>query len=254
MPDARQAQHIAYACKALAKCDMKPKQVMSAMINVCDPRSWQIPFGDCPVLMQMLDDVMLMRPAVLQHPLCQPFAAALAAAGTATRRAISLCLGHLDDQALTSAGTALRAAGCLTGPTANDSVLVFQHSPLDPPSTLTCAVTAASQHLLFPVAFTFLPGLMKPGEAAPTLASIAADLCPNTSRPASATSNALSDPTDTPDSSDTSDTSDTPDTSDTSDDASDDFGPLGGPGPARPLSPGDGGPSPLPPSDLVTLP
>ena len=38
-PSPRQRRLIAYARKALAKCDMQPKHVMSAMVNVRHPLS-----------------------------------------------------------------------------------------------------------------------------------------------------------------------------------------------------------------------
>ena len=50
---------------------------------------------------------------------------ALAHAQVPTFRAISLCLGHLDELALTAAAHALKAAGCTTGPTINDSLYVL---------------------------------------------------------------------------------------------------------------------------------
>ena len=53
---------------------MAPKQVLSAMINAPRRGSWEIPFAGYPHLMRLLDDVMLMRPAVLLHPLCREFA------------------------------------------------------------------------------------------------------------------------------------------------------------------------------------
>ena len=82
---------------------MKPKHVMSAMINTKNPDSWRIPFEAYPTLMQLLDGILTMRPAVLKHPLCVPLASAHLATGTSIPRTISICLGHLDDASLSAA-------------------------------------------------------------------------------------------------------------------------------------------------------
>ena len=44
VPTPHQARRIAYARKALFKCSMLPKQVLSAMINARSELSWSIPF------------------------------------------------------------------------------------------------------------------------------------------------------------------------------------------------------------------
>ena len=176
VPSRALSQRIIYARKALAKCSMKPKQIMSAMINSRNTNSWRIPFDPYPTLMQLLTDINLMRPAVLLHPLCTAYAAALAADGVHQLRAISLCLGHLDDATLTAAATALRQSGCLLGPTINDSQLILKRAPIDPPTILQRAIDAASASLLFPVTFAFLPGLLKPDDPRPTMASLATAL------------------------------------------------------------------------------
>ena len=169
VPTPRQAQLIHFATRALAKCSMKPKHVMSAMINTKNPDSWRIPFEAYPTLMQLLDDILTMRPAVLKHPLCLPLASAHLATGTSIPRTISICLGHLDDASLSAAAGALSRAGCLTGPTVNDSLLLYSsHSP-DPATVLHLAIPAASSLLGFPVSFSFLPSLMKPTDPPPRL-------------------------------------------------------------------------------------
>ena len=167
---------------------------MSAMINVDDPDSWRLPFGHYPTLMQLLDDLLLMRKSVLLHPCCRSFAAALAADAVPQRRAISLCLGQLDDVALAAAASALRAAGCTPGPTINDSLLVLRRSPFDPPTTLRTATAAATRALEYPISFSFLPRLTKASDPPPTLASLAAALC----EPAPVTSPASSSPPPSP--------------------------------------------------------
>ena len=50
VPTRDQLRSIAIASKALSKCSMQPKHVMSAMINVDDPDSWRLPFGHYPTL------------------------------------------------------------------------------------------------------------------------------------------------------------------------------------------------------------
>ena len=195
---------IIYGRKAIAKCLMEPKQILSAMINTRNPYSWRATFHGhtYPVLNRLLSDILTMRASVLSHPLCSAYATALASDGVAEYRRISLCLGHLDDAALMSAAASLRAAGCLTGPTINDSLLILKHSPLDPPSILRHAISASSGHVQYPVTFSFLPGLVKPDAPRPTLASLAADLCsmsqPASTPPSHASSRSPSPPPDAP--------------------------------------------------------
>ena len=86
-----------------------------------------------------------MRTAVPRHPLCTNLAAAHRHAGTLPHRIISICLGHLDDAALTAAAHALRAAHCITGPTINDSLFLLTRSPLTPPDTLRHAMAAREE-------------------------------------------------------------------------------------------------------------
>ena len=173
LPSPERARRVAIARKAVAKCGMKAKHVMSAMINVGHPDAWRIPFEHCLTLRQLLDDTLLMRPSVLLHPMCAPLAAALAQNGTPQRRAISICCGHLDDCALSAAATALLAADCVTGPTINDSLLVLANGPLTPDVLTFTADSAASASLRFPVFFSHLPGLTKPTDPAPTLDTLA---------------------------------------------------------------------------------
>jgi hypothetical protein len=77
----------------------------------------------------ILTDVIKMRAAVLKHPLCVEFVAALRQAGVAEPRIVSLCLGHLDDCALAAARHVLHAAGYTTGLTINDSLHVQRAAP-----------------------------------------------------------------------------------------------------------------------------
>jgi hypothetical protein len=74
------------------------------------PGSWEIPFEGYPHLMQLFADLRKMRRAVLSHPLCRAFAAALHTAAVPEGRAVSLCLGHLRRKSLRARpkrGTAL---------------------------------------------------------------------------------------------------------------------------------------------------
>ena len=109
VPSPAHQRLILIARKALGKTFMKPKHVMSAMINCPNAASWSIPFGggtagpDCPTVLQLLADLTLMRPSVLLHPLCRDLAAAHLADGTSQLRTISICLGHLDDASLSAA-------------------------------------------------------------------------------------------------------------------------------------------------------
>ena len=72
VPTLAQLKYIAYAQSSLYKCYMQPKQVFSAIINCRDPLSWRLPFpsSTCPTLIRCLDDALLMRGSVAQHPLC----------------------------------------------------------------------------------------------------------------------------------------------------------------------------------------
>ena len=197
---------------------MAPKQVMSAMINCPNPGSWEIPFEGYTHLMQLFADLRRMRRSVLSHPLCRTFAAALRTAAVPEGRAVSLCLGHLDDCALAAARTALHAADCTTGLTINDSLFVSRRCPLPPAALVSAANAAASHALSFPVTFSFLPHLTKPTDPTPNLASLTSALTnadpsppasgrstptdPDDSRPASASmatpENSLPDNTPSP--------------------------------------------------------
>ena len=132
-PTPDQAKRVIYARKALAKCNMAPKQVFSAMINCRNPNSWRIPFPSttCPALAACLRDALLMRSSVLLHPLCAPLAQALTAAGALEYRVISICLGHLDAQALLAARESLVTINYPTGPTINDSLLISTCPPAE---------------------------------------------------------------------------------------------------------------------------
>ena len=171
-----QARLIAFARKSVLKCSMAPKQVMSAMINCPNPGSWEIPFEGYTHLMQLFADLRRMRRSVLSHPLCSTFAAALRTAAVPEGRAVSLCLGHLDDCALAAARTALHAADCTTGLTINDSLFVSRRCPLPPAALVSAANAAASHALSFPVTFSFLPHLTKPTDPTPSLASLTSAL------------------------------------------------------------------------------
>ena len=126
--------------------------------------------------MRLLDDVIRMRAAVLLHPLCRTFAHALRTSSVPDGRAISLCLGHLDDCALAAARTALHNLSCTTGITINDSLYISRRSPITSAAALASANAAASHTLLFPVTFSYLPHLTKTTEPEPTLASLAVAL------------------------------------------------------------------------------
>ena len=177
-PTPNQAKRVIYARKALAKCHMAPKQVFSAMINCRSPNSWRVPFpsSTCPTLAACLKDTLLMRSSVLLHPLCVSLAHTLTAAGTLEYRMISICLGHLDAQALQAARDSLTAIDCPTGPTINDSLLVSTRPLAERPSILTRVTRAASNRLGYPVKFTYLPHLTKLDQPRPDLASIATAL------------------------------------------------------------------------------
>ena len=180
-PSASQRQNILYAQKALQKCSLPYKKVLSAMINVKNPNSWRIPFDpnglDRPsCVIQLLNDIIKMRAAVLKHPLCVAFVAALRQTGVAEPRIISLCLGHLDDCALAAARHGLQTAGCTTGLTINDSLFVQRPAPCTQDHIQTIASSAASSALGFPVTFAYLPHLMKEGEPLPTLRSLTNEL------------------------------------------------------------------------------
>ena len=110
-----------------------------------------------------------MRKAIPTHPLCVAFDTALAQDGVLPLRRVSLCLGHLDDQALDAAAVALTAAGCTIGPTINDSVTIHHNTPLSHDAMRSIASDAATAHLGFRVSFSFLPHLHKPDRTSPTL-------------------------------------------------------------------------------------
>ena len=114
--------------------------------------------------------------ALTQHPLCTAFAAALKAERATEVRIHSLCLAHLDDQALLAAASALKHKGCLVGLTVNDSVTIHRHSPLESGQVITLATEAAATRLGYPLKFDHLPNLRKANEPPPTLALIAKEL------------------------------------------------------------------------------
>ena len=177
-PTPDQTKRVVYARKALEKCHMAPKQVFSAMVNCRNPNSWRIPFpsSTCPALTACLNDALLMRSSVALHPLCAPLAQALTSTGVLEYRVISICLGHLDTQALQAARESLTAVDCPTGPTINDSLLISARSPAERHSILTRVTRAASSHLGYPVTFKYLPNLTKPDKPRPDLVSIATAL------------------------------------------------------------------------------
>ena len=117
-----------------------------------------------------------MRSSVLLHPLCVPLAQALTASGVQEYRAISICLGHLDAQALQAARESLTAINCSTGPTINDSLLISTRPPAERPSILARVTHAASTRLGYDVNFKYLPHLTKPDQPRPDLAAISAVL------------------------------------------------------------------------------
>ena len=81
-------------------------------------------------------------------PLCAPFATALLAAGNSRHRTLSLCLGHMDEQALLAVACHLDRARAITGLTINDSLTVWRESLPFPATTLAqVASTAASSAL-----------------------------------------------------------------------------------------------------------
>ena len=157
---------------------MQPKQVFSAMLNCRNPSSWRIPFpsSTCPTLDTCLNDALRMRASVLLHPLCVSLARALTAAGTEEYRAISICLGHLDTEALHAARESIHAIGIATGPTINDSLLISTQPSSERPRVLTHVMNAAATHLGFPVTFNYLPHLTKSEDPLPTLEAIATAL------------------------------------------------------------------------------
>ena len=111
VPSPDQARRAALAKVSLQKTYLKPKNVFSSVINCKSPASWDDFRKEPNVIKQVVDDLCLMREAVLTHPLCAPFANALLASGCSRRRAISLSLGHLDDQALQASSAHLDRAG-----------------------------------------------------------------------------------------------------------------------------------------------
>ena len=172
---------IALARKTLEKTYMEPKQVFSAVINSHDPYSWLAGFGQDPfsALRRTVVDLCRMRWAVLEHPLCTAFAQALLAAGKTRHVTLSLCLGHLDEQALLAVAAHLDRAGARTGLTVNDSLTVLHRSlpaTIPRPSLARLAATAARHALGYPLRFTYLPGLRKPDAPPLTLAAVAAEL------------------------------------------------------------------------------
>ena len=169
-------RHIAWAEKALHKCSYEPKTVLSAMINAPNLNSWRVPFSNCMVLMRLLDDIALMRPSVCLHPLCTALDAALATANVPLLKRVSICLGHLDDQALDAVSTALTSADCLVGPKINDSITIHASTALAPVAITQMAIDSATAHLGYPVSFSFLPHLHKTDCPSPTLDDIRASL------------------------------------------------------------------------------
>ena len=133
----------------LDRTHLKPKTVYSDIINTHDHHSWHsaFPSDTCPTLSTLITDITTMLEALPLHPLCTTYATALSAAGTRPVTLRSLCLGHLDQSALTAASQALTTAGCTLGLTVNDSLTIYRPSPLTPPERLTIATQAASQHL-----------------------------------------------------------------------------------------------------------
>jgi hypothetical protein len=155
----------------------KAKHIFSALINAPNLPSWQTHFNDrdCPHLRQLIQDIPILYRAVLLHPKCVPFAEALAAKGESAGRQVSLCLGHLDECALGAVSDAFSALGCSSGPTINDSLILPCARPLGARTAgevLNIAHTAAAQALSYPVRFSYLPNLTKPGDPVPTMGSI----------------------------------------------------------------------------------
>ena len=176
VPTKKQQRRIGLCRSAIAKAENPVKTVYSAIINAPDLRAWHIPFDQHPTLRKLITDLGLMRTAIPLHPLCAPYAQALTTAGTPAGRVRSLCMGHLDEQALSAATVALQARGCLTGVTINDSLTVACSSPLSPTQIGDAAASAATAHLQFPVTFKILPHLQTLGTLQVTLASVALEL------------------------------------------------------------------------------
>ena len=126
VPDPIQAQRIALIKVSLSKTYLKPKNVFSSVINCKSPSSWDDFRREPNVIKQVVDDLCCMREAVLMHPLCVTLANALLASGCSRRRAISLSLGHLDDQALQASSAHLDRAGCSPSVTVNDSLTIYR--------------------------------------------------------------------------------------------------------------------------------
>ena len=145
VPSPDQARRAALAKVSLKKTYLKPKNVFSSVINCKSPASWDDFREEPNVIRQVVNDLCLMREAVLTHPLCAPFANALLASGCSRRRAISLCLGHLDDQALQASSAHLDRAGCSPSVTVNDSLTIYRRdSPLTPTELAPAAPVAAA--------------------------------------------------------------------------------------------------------------
>ena len=168
-PDERAQKKIAWAAKAVRKCTLKPKTVLSAMINAPNLNSWRVPFSHCPCLTQLVRDIDDMRMSVPQHPLCQALDAALTADGVSPLRRVSICLAHLDDQALDAASAALIAAGCVIGPTVNDSITFRCDITISPAELERIATDAATARVGYQLSFTFNPHLHKRDCSTPTL-------------------------------------------------------------------------------------
>ena len=107
VPTQPQLRRVTLASLAVEKSHTPPKKLYSAIINAPSPNAWLIPFSDCPTVCLLVNDICLMRATVPLHPLCTQYASALRQANTKDSRILSLCLGHLDDQALQAAAASL---------------------------------------------------------------------------------------------------------------------------------------------------
>ena len=131
------------------------------------------------MLRQTVCDLCRMRWAVLDHPLCTAFSQALLAANKSRLVTLSLCLGHLDDQALLAVTCHLDRAKARTGLTVNDSLTVLHRSlPAAIPRSSLAHVSSVAARLAlgYPLKFTYLPGLRKPDAPLLTLTVVAAEL------------------------------------------------------------------------------
>ena len=153
------------------KTDVKAKTLFSTLINIHSPAGWQAEFEGCTTICQLISDIQRMKQSVPLHPLCCEYAQALSQNGTTSNRTASLCLAHLDEQALHAVRRALNDSGIQTGLTVNDSITIYRPTLGDVPrhDILRMATNAAATHLQFPVTFAYNPHLRKPELPRPSL-------------------------------------------------------------------------------------